>query len=65
MSENVNHNTNYSIRRGRWIEDEITHRLSCSECSGVRPYDVYADEIDYWPCNFCPTCGADMRIEEE
>lgn len=60
MFENVE-----SVRRGRWIEDEYTGRLCCSECGDVRPYDVSADEIDYWPCNFCPTCGADMREMEE
>ena len=46
------------VRHGRW---EKRGRLySCSECKMICPYDVQADIIEYWACNYCPSCGAKM-----
>lgn len=60
LAENVK-----PVRRGRWVMDDYTHRYRCSMCNAYQPYDtIDADIIDYWDCNFCPICGADMRNEE-
>lgn len=49
------------VRHGRW--EKQSGLYSCSECGKTCPYDVKADVIEYWPCNYCPNCGAKMDGE--
>ena len=49
------------VRHGRW--ENKSGIYSCSECVITRPYDVQADVIEYWACNYCPNCGAKMDVE--
>lgn len=46
------------VRHGRW--EKKSGLYSCSECGMTCPYDVQADVIEYWACNYCPNCGAKM-----
>lgn len=46
------------VVHGRW--DKKSGLYSCSECGMTCPYDVQADVIEYWVCNYCPNCGAKM-----
>ena len=46
------------VRHGRWKKQSGLY--SCSECGATCPYDVQADSIEYWVCNYCPKCGAKM-----
>ena len=46
------------VRHGRW--EKQSGLYSCSECGKTCPYDVQADVIEYWACNYCPNCGAIM-----
>ena len=46
------------VRHGRW--EKQSGLYSCSECGMTCPYDVQADVIEYWTCNYCPKCGAKM-----
>ena len=46
------------VRHGRW--EKQSGLYSCSECGMTCPYDVQADVIEYWACNYCPNCGAKM-----
>lgn len=46
------------VRHGRWEKQRGIY--SCSECGMTCPYDVQADVIEYWACNYCPNCGAKM-----
>ena len=46
------------VRHGRW--EKPSGLYSCSECGMTCPYDVQADVIEYWACNYCPNCGAKM-----
>ena len=46
------------VRHGRWEKQRGLY--SCSECGMTCPYDVQADVIEYWSCNYCPNCGAKM-----
>ena len=46
------------VRHGRW--EKKSGLYSCSECGVTCPYDVQADVIEYWSCNYCPNCGAYM-----
>ena len=46
------------VRHGRW--EKQSGLYSCSECRKTCPYDVQADVIEYWACNYCPNCGAKM-----
>ena len=46
------------VRHGRW--EKQSGLYSCSECGKTCPYDVQADAIEYWACNYCPNCGAKM-----
>ena len=46
------------VRQGRWEKQRGIY--SCSECGMTCPYDVQADVIEYWACNYCPNCGAKM-----
>ena len=46
------------VRHGRW--EKQSGLYSCSECGMTCPYDVQADVIEYWACNYCPHCGAKM-----
>ena len=46
------------VVHGRW---ENQHGIySCSVCGKSNPYEVLGDNIWYWPCNYCPNCGAKM-----
>ena len=49
------------VRHGRW--EKQSGLYSCSECGTTCPYDVQADVIEYWACNYCPNCGAKMEGE--
>ena len=49
------------VRHGRW--EKQSGLYSCSECGRTCPYDVQADVIEYWACNYCPNCGAKMDLE--
>lgn len=46
------------VRHGRWEKKRGLY--SCSECGKTCPYDVQADVIEYWACNYCPHCGCRM-----
>ena len=46
------------VRYGRWEKKRGLY--SCSECGKTCPYDVQADVIEYWACNYCPNCGCRM-----
>ena len=50
-----------TVRHGRW--EKQSGLYSCSECGKTCPYDVQADVIEYWACNYCPNCGAKMNGE--
>ena len=50
------------VRHGRWEKQRGIY--SCSECGMTCPYDVQADVIEYWACNYCPNCGAKMQEVE-
>lgn len=49
------------VRNGRWEKKRGLY--SCSKCGKTCPYDVQADVIEYWACNYCPSCGAKMDGE--
>lgn len=49
------------VRHGRWENKRGLY--SCSECGMTCPYDVQADVIEYWSCNYCPNCGAKMDLK--
>ncbi len=49
------------VVHGRWEQQQGLY--SCSECGKTCPYDVQADAIMYWTCNYCPNCGAKMDGE--
>ena len=51
----------FPVRHGRWEKQRGIY--SCSECGMTCPYDVQADVIEYWACNYCPKCGAKMDGE--
>ena len=51
------------VRHGRW--EKQSGLYSCSECGRTCPYDVQADVIEYWTCNYCPNCGAKMDKPNE
>ena len=51
------------VRHGRWEKQRGIY--SCSECGMTCPYDVQADVIEYWACNYCPNCGAKMDGGED
>jgi hypothetical protein len=51
------------VVHGRWEKQSGIY--SCSECGKACPYDVQADVIEYWPCNYCPNCGAKMDGERK
>jgi hypothetical protein len=46
------------VVHGEWEKQQGIY--SCSICGKACPYDVQADIIQYWICNYCPNCGADM-----
>ena len=50
------------VRHGQW--EKQSGLYSCSECGKTCPYDVQADVIEYWTCNYCPNCGAKMDLED-
>ena len=50
------------VRHGRW--EKQSGLYSCSECGMTCPYDVQADVIEYWACNYCPNCGAKMDLND-
>ena len=51
------------VQHGRW--EKKSGLYSCSECGVTCPYDVQADIIEYWSCNYCPNCGAKMDVDIE
>lgn len=57
----------YVVReKGEWIEDGYYgNPFVCSYCGHEGCYSGNYDDKDYYPTNFCPNCGADMRAEEQ
>lgn len=51
------------VVHGQWEQQQGLY--SCSECGKTCPYDVQADTIMYWTCNYCPNCGAKMDGERK
>ncbi len=51
------------VVRGEWEKQQGIY--SCSICGKACPYDVQADIIQYWTCNYCPNCGAKMDEERK
>ena len=51
------------VKHGRW--EKSSGLYSCSKCGMTCPYDVQADVIEYWACNYCPNCGAKMYGGED
>ncbi len=49
-------------RKGKWLWDEEEDRCYCSECG--EEDDLSIDGV-YMMHDFCPNCGADMRISHE
>lgn len=50
-------------KKGEWIQDDIASDIfRCSECGNHAPVDPTAG--CEFKSNFCPTCGADMRGEQ-
>ena len=53
---------------GEWIEERLDkykkYKITCPFCKMeyVDNYDGYIDAIDF---NFCPNCGASMRVKDE
>ena len=48
--------------KGKWLWDEEEDRCYCSECG--EEDDLSIDGV-YMMHDFCPNCGADMRISHE
>lgn len=48
---------------GLWIKDD-TGATYCS-CCGRYPYDDGEYRISGWAPDYCPNCGAEMRLEED
>lgn len=57
----------YVVReKGEWIEDGYYgNPFVCSYCGHEGCYSGNYGNKEYYPTNFCPNCGADMRIEEQ
>jgi hypothetical protein len=52
--------------KGEWIEDGYYgNPFVCSYCGHEGCYSGNYGDKDYYPTNFCPNCGADMRAEEQ
>lgn len=48
--------------KGEWIEDGYYgNPFVCSYCGHEGCYSGNYGDKDYYPTNFCPSCGADMR----
>lgn len=48
------------VKNGKWesiggLEEQWLQGFACSECNQITTYK----------CNFCPSCGADMRSDED
>lgn len=60
---NDTHSSNVPIRHGRWItaltDNNEFWANYCDQCNTYLPYGIE------WRPNFCPNCGADMRLQEE
>lgn len=60
-------------KKGRWITETIssyTYRTYCSVCNNNAPELFMSDDYceaygEIKPTNYCPSCGADMRGEQE
>ena len=46
------------VRHGRWIVDDITGLVKCSECDNDAPLDTTGG--GQWRSPFCQSCGAKM-----
>ena len=44
------------VRHGRWIIDNATEKIACSDCGCI-----YLGYYGGLAPNYCPNCGADMR----
>lgn len=55
-------------KKGKWLETEAApHRIYCSECFATyipnKEWVAWKEHII--PRSFCPSCGADMRGEQD
>lgn len=46
------------VRHGRWIVEDFTELVKCSECDNDAPLDTTGG--GQWRSPFCPLCGAKM-----
>ncbi len=51
------------VRHGRWIVDDITGLITCSECKNDAPLDTTGG--GQWCSPFCHSCGAKMDGDGE
>ena len=51
------------VRHGRWIVDDITGLVKCSECDNDAPLDTTGG--GQWRSPFCHLCGAIMDGDGE
>ena len=49
------------VVHGEWIFDAYTQSYRCSNCEAYKPYATVGEYRDYWDCDYCNICGADMR----
>lgn len=51
------------VRHGRWIVDDFTGIIKCSECDNNAPLDTTGG--GQWRSPFCPLCGSLMYKEKD
>ena len=58
-------------KKGKWnkyyhgINEIPSFTYSCNQCGYSAPYGLYGGKYSQKEWNFCPSCGADMRGEQE
>lgn len=48
------------VRHGKWIIDNATRKIACSDCGCI-----YLGYYGGLAPNYCPNCGAKMGLEDE
>lgn len=51
------------VRRGKWIDDDLSEGVICSLC-GYVDYTFNYNQNE-WGSNYCPNCGAKMDLEDD